>query len=403
MTVSTMTPGIWQREADGSWLLLPNGPVYVAGPPPAGAPTAPAVQVTATTTSSITIAWDAVPTATGYAVTVNGTNVWSGTALTYQATGLQAGTSYTIGVTASNTAGTSQATIIAATTTTSAPPPPVTGQSYWTSLYPVTHGVQLDPSGTKKAGIPPGTVLTAATSNIITTPGVITGKSFVGQVEVRVSGVTFQRCRFQASGWAARQACGSSQYLVFIDTAVQLSDVNLIDCELYGAASVSCHGPYYVERCYFADGNDQFRVRTTSFGMTLKECVFDGVVRLNADSHPDSVQFTNNGSGSLLATIDRCWIDCHNRDTTELGNAAIQLGGFGTGGGPDGTVTDCYFNGGNYTVNAQKVPASGHLITFRRNRFGRIFRYGPLNGTSSPCFDFDDSNVWADTLQPLGS
>lgn len=87
------------------------------------APTAPAnLRATGNTYTSVSLAWDASTDnvgVTGYRLSRNGTQVYSGTALTYADTGLSAGTSYSYSVVAYDAKGnTSSATTISAASKT---------------------------------------------------------------------------------------------------------------------------------------------------------------------------------------------------------------------------------------------------------------------------------------------
>ncbi|WP_336784643.1 S8 family serine peptidase [Paenibacillus sp. MMO-177] len=72
-----------------------------------GAPVAPTGLAATSTTSSITLTWNAVSGATSYSLRLNGTNVTTTTLTSYTYTGLTANTTYTLGVAATNAIGTS--------------------------------------------------------------------------------------------------------------------------------------------------------------------------------------------------------------------------------------------------------------------------------------------------------
>ncbi|GAA2509754.1 glycoside hydrolase family 18 protein [Streptomyces longisporus] len=102
--------------------------VSVYGPDGGGggdpAPTVPAapsgLSVSATTSSSVSLAWNAVSGATGYNVYRNGTKVTAVTGASATVTGLAASTSYSFQVTATNSAGESaKSTAVTGTTTAS--------------------------------------------------------------------------------------------------------------------------------------------------------------------------------------------------------------------------------------------------------------------------------------------
>jgi chitinase len=84
-----------------------------------GVPTAPTgLTVTGTTSSSVSLAWNAVSGATGYNIYQNGAKVTSTSSTSTTVTGLAASTTYTFTVTATNAAGESpESTAVQATTT----------------------------------------------------------------------------------------------------------------------------------------------------------------------------------------------------------------------------------------------------------------------------------------------
>ncbi|WP_215448774.1 chitinase [Streptomyces sp. ATCC 21386] len=92
------------------------------GDQPPTIPSAPSgVTVSGSTSSSVSLAWNAVPGATGYQVYRGGTRVQSVTGTSATVTGLAASTSYSFQVTATNAAGESARSATVTGTTTAAP------------------------------------------------------------------------------------------------------------------------------------------------------------------------------------------------------------------------------------------------------------------------------------------
>ncbi|WP_200812132.1 chitinase [Streptomyces sp. 3213.3] len=119
-SVSVYTHGWYGQAAYYADDISVYGPDGNGGSDPA--PTVPAaptgVSVSATTSSSVSLAWSAVSGATGYNVYQNGTKITAVTGTSATVTGLAASTSYSFQVTATNSAGESgKSTAVTGTTT----------------------------------------------------------------------------------------------------------------------------------------------------------------------------------------------------------------------------------------------------------------------------------------------
>lgn len=267
--------------------------------------------------------------------------------------------------------------------------------SYWSSVYPVSGGWELDPSGVRKAGIPPDTILTPHTGSMtFSAPQTITDREFIGTVNVESNGVTFVRCRFTAANFVfgEQYATGDNIYVMRTTGGAM---VELIDCELFGGSSSTFLGSAHMTRCWIAEGNDCLKVLDE---LTLIECVIDGAKRSSSSSHSDAIQSSTNAPSSAVHRLylDRCWNNVYNRRTDDLHNACIMMGSYGDpAGGITGYANDCWFGGGNAMLNRNGGTLS---MTFSGNRFSRNSRYGVVGNSAAV---LDSTNVWADTLQPV--
>lgn len=111
--------------------------------------------------------------------------------------------------------------------------------------------------------------------------------------------------------------------------------------------------------------------------------------------HHDGVQIRK-GVGIWLHHLR---LDAYNPDTRDPMNASIQIGS-ALGDVPVSglLVEDCDFNGGNYTINGGTEWVTQAI--YRRNRFGRNFRYGTHTNMGAGSV-WESSNVWADTGEPV--
>lgn len=108
-SVTVYTHGWYGQAAyhvDDVSVFGPDGGGGDGGDPDPTVPAAPAgVTVSGTTSSSVSLSWNAVPGATGYTVYRGGTKAQSVTGTSATVTGLAASTSYTFQITATNAAG----------------------------------------------------------------------------------------------------------------------------------------------------------------------------------------------------------------------------------------------------------------------------------------------------------
>ncbi|MEU6801734.1 chitinase [Streptomyces neyagawaensis] len=145
------------------------------GDQPPTVPSAPTgLTVSGTTSSSVSLAWNAVSGATGYHVYRNGTKVQAVSGTSATVTGLAASTSYTFQVTAVNAAGESARSATVTGTTTASPGGPGTGlprhavTGYWQNF---NNGATVQ----RLSDVPSQyDIIAVAFADATTTPGAVT-------------------------------------------------------------------------------------------------------------------------------------------------------------------------------------------------------------------------------------
>jgi hypothetical protein len=223
--------------------------------------------------------------------------------------------------------------------------------------------------------------------------------------------VKFVKCKFVNPGYVPlsegdRAFPGTAFYTV---QRAGKGSVELEDCEVYGGKSVAVMGVDKITRTYVAEGNDLLRVPEGE--STYTEVFGDRLIMASPESHSDVLQATfgkdRTAENPAVAVIHltRCKFDARGR--TDAGgrsldgvNGAIQLGSFGPFTGVAGEITNCFFEGGAFTLAGGGRGEAGSPIVLRGNRFGRLSKYGAINPNWRKDHDVDDSNVWADTGGP---
>ncbi len=271
----------------------------------------------------------------------------------------------------------------------------------------VAHGSELVRG--VNCGIPEGTELEASSLTTFSTPEVITGQSFGAVKTTHQDGVMkFVRCKFVNPGFVPMTAeeagsVGSERYTL---QRFGQGSVELEDCEIYGGSSVAVLNVDKMTRCYVAGGNDLIRVPSGDSFYT--EVLGEKVQMAGPESHSDVMQVTfgkkQTEDSPLVANIKvlRCKFDARGRigddgKSLDSVNGAIQFGGFGPHTGVMGEITNCYFDGGPFTLSGGGGGDLGKPVVLRDNKFGRNSKYGPMNPSWRESQDVDDSNVWADT------
>ncbi len=232
-----------------------------------------------------------------------------------------------------------------------------------------------------------------------------------GILDIKHNGVVVRKSRIKGTGaiYAIRLAAGLTVPPRFEDCTISST----------GASATVTFGTLHFARCALGNpgGNDIWKPRGP---FSAVDSIFGGLQRIEGGHH-DVLQLDTSLSENF--ELVRCNIDAYvpaagetrvdgvwrtSAGAVALGgdpmNAAIQVGSTWAAGGGlrNGRITNCYFNGGNYTIhgNVDTATVQG-LVTLRGNRFGRNFRYGALRSTAVIGWDIDASNVYADTRTPV--
>lgn len=216
----------------------------------------------------------------------------------------------------------------------------------------------------------------------------ISDQYFVGYTEINATGITFQRCRFEAKG--------DNLYALY---ANQL--VTLIDCDIYGGKArdntVVLSGAVHAIRCHiWGGGNDCISFAN---GSTYDGCYIHGAFP-HYGTHTDVAQLY---AGTTNVKMLRSKLMAFDPYTGEKFNAAMQMGSPSTPA-HDIELIDNYFDGGGYAINAFLNAAGTTNIIISGNRWGRNSAFGPITGTAVPSasqgtfgpnkFDNTGGTVW---------
>jgi hypothetical protein len=216
--------------------------------------------------------------------------------------------------------------------------------------------------GAHNTGIPDRSALKPSRfGGILNTPNqTYEDEHFIGFVEVRATGITFNRCYFEGRG----------------DIAVVNSTVptTFIDCDMNGgnyiASTTVVTGSSHCIRCHIWGGGQD----SVGFGDDgqYEDCYIHGNVP-HYGTHSDGAQTL---SGNNLG-IRRCKLLIFDPVTNSAVNynAVLELGGT-----IDGLeIFDNYLDGGGFAANGNlKLPTVSN-VEFRGNRWGRHAAFGPIS------------------------
>jgi len=184
---------------------------------------------------------------------------------------------------------------------------------------------------------------------------------FMGFVEVRATGITFNRCYFEVQ-----------DALYGVNSTVQTT---LIDCDIDGGTSKSvavvAYGSVHYIRCHiFGGGQD-----SAGFGdgAQYDDCYIHGNIP-HVGTHSDSVQML---SGDNLA-VRRCKLLAYEVKTGDTNgfNSVMQISPIGPMNGLE--IHDNYVDGGGFAFNGRPAMPNVSGIDIRGNRWGHHAQFGPI-------------------------
>lgn len=231
-------------------------------------------------------------------------------------------------------------------------------------------------------GVPAGSALRPSGSVTVTDDGaVLENLHITGTVRVNASDVTIRNSLIDNTGRYPIQIGAGARNLLVEDSTI---DGN-------GQASVAIlAGEYTLRRVDVFAVQDGPRIGGDN--VVIEDSWIHHLHRVPGGHH-DAIQVHPRGT-NIVIRHNR--IEAYNPDTGDPMNAAIQIGSLSAGPMIGLVVEDNYMNGGNYTVNS--VKSSNHPSRYRRNHFGRDFRYGVLS--SGPGVQWEGTNVFHDTGEP---
>jgi hypothetical protein len=234
-------------------------------------------------------------------------------------------------------------------------------------------------------GVPKGVALTKAESLDLVTDGeVVTGLDIEGCVDVHARNVTIRQSRITCDRktWAVR-TFDTTENLVIEDVEIDGSGVNstAVCCDNYTLRRVNVHN--------VVDG-PRLGDKTTVVDSWIHD-----LARL-ADSHNDALQTT--GGTAIVVKHNR--LEPYNKAAKDPLNACMMVGSTASPLVSDLVFEDNYCNGGNYSVGIRD-DLKAKAVTFRRNVFGRDFRYGVVAHPDLAGISWADTNVWADDKKPV--
>ena len=212
------------------------------------------------------------------------------------------------------------------------------------------------------------------------------------------SGIVFEDCVITHAG--------SSTVTAFYDgTGLPSGELpEFRFCDISGGTAATFAGcSTRFLRCNLHHGEDIVKARET--GGEFYACYLHSTMH-QADSHCDIFQIISAATGLLVHWCNAAAFNSADSPTGAGGwnNGVLQTGAATSAIGPV-TWADNWFDGGGYTIRlgeAADLNGNTRQYTFRRNKFGRNYRWGAVYGSVADAgVDFDSSNVWADTGLPV--
>lgn len=259
------------------------------------------------------------------------------------------------------------------------------GRTTTTASDPVEVPTRKDFPDESTTGVPDGVDLERSGSITVEEDGaVIEGQEVTGTITVKADDVVIRNTRVLNTGHFPVQVDGGDNLLVE-DTE--------IDGQGRGDAAVA-FSRYTLRRVHIHNIPEGPRIAGRD--VTIEDSLIHRLVQ-KGDNHTDVVQVVSGRRITLRGNA----LEVSNPEEGILGNAAFM---FGEDNGPVSTclVERNYLDGGNYTVNGGGGGTTGAACTFRDNVLGSSHRYG-ATANLGPATDWDSSNVWLETGQPVSS
>ncbi|MFC6022339.1 hypothetical protein ACFP2T_40055 [Plantactinospora solaniradicis] len=250
-----------------------------------------------------------------------------------------------------------------------APPTPIT---YWPSAV--------------NTGVPAGTALRNSGSLSLRTAGqIVTGLNIVGCITVAAANVQILRSKI---------TCSSTTYA--IRTLPGTTNLLVQDVEINGMAKNSasiCCSDYTLRRGNVYNMIDGPRLATNT---RIFDSYLHSLARV-AGSHNDILQST----GGTNIIVRHNTLLSYNPVTRDPFNSCVTIGSETSPTLTNMTVEDNYCNGGNYSIGISPRLIGSNII-FRRNKYGRDFRFGVVSGWNRPGVIWERAtNVYFDTGLPV--
>ncbi|MFC6023223.1 hypothetical protein ACFP2T_44615 [Plantactinospora solaniradicis] len=245
-----------------------------------------------------------------------------------------------------------------------------------TPLVPLTRW-----PGPATTGVPLNTPLTSFGSLDLRRDGqVITNLNITGQVTVYAKNVTIRRSRITSDGATFPiRTFGSAVNLLIEDVE--------IDGRGRAPAGI-CFDDYTLRRVNLHHVQDGTWLGSRT--NVLDSWIHD-LVRVPG-SHNDCARVT--GAADVVLRHNR--LDAYRQSTSETMNSCLTLGKAVR----NLCFEENYCNGGAYTIGIRPDLIASRAV-FRRNVFGRNYRYGIIARPSHPGVTWERSNVWFDNGQPV--
>lgn len=292
--------------------------------------------------------------------------------------------------------------VTATFTVTAPPPPPPSGDG--TLGQPGARPaltVRPGPTSTGPRSAPLQTHTGAqALAAVLAAPVEADGRRYLRRARV-TSGITLNAAGHHSIVFEDCLIDGSSNYMVSAFNSGETPAGPLPEfrwCEIRGGTSATIYGGHArFLRCNLHRGTDIVKASRADgefYGCWMHD-TWHGV-----DAHCDVVQIVSRAVNTVFHYNRMDGFNAPESPTAggQPCSGVLQTGTVTGDIGPVDWLNN-WFGGGGYTIRSASPAGYTVAYRFRRNRFGRGFRYGPLYGMGGA--DFDTSNVWDDTGLPV--